>query len=286
MKKILRAFATLAACVAFSFLPGCDSHEETFAFGGYRFATDTFQQWKLPKSLREISGLAATADGRLFTHGDERAEIYQIDYRDGKLVKSFRLGISSDSRPVKGDFEGIAVRDSELYLITSNGILYRSQIGGDGSTMPYQTFNSGAGDLCEVEGLAYRPQTDMLLIACKEVRKVEFEDKVVVLQWSPQTRRLERDMSILINQSSTGGRFSASGISVSPRNGNLLLVSARQRRLLEVTPEAHVVAVLSLPMERYHRQTEGIEVTGSGTLVLADEGGNKRGRLGTYRARN
>jgi uncharacterized protein YjiK len=286
VKKTFRAFATLAACIALSFLPGCGSRDETFELGGYRFATDTFQQWKLPKSLREISGLAATADGRLFTHGDEKAEIHQIDYRDGKLVKSFSLGISSDSSPVKGDFEGIAIRDSELYLITSNGVLYRSQIGSDGSTMPYQTFNTGAGSLCEVEGLAYRPQTDMLLIACKEVRKVELEGKVVVLQWSPQTRRLEQDMSILLNQSSTGGRFSASGITVSPRNGNLLLISARQRRLLEVTPQAQVVAVLSLPMERYHRQTEGIEVTGSGILVLADEGGNKRGRLGTYRARD
>ncbi len=283
MKKTFRA---VPVCTILLLACGCEARKETFEIGGYSFVTESFQQWKLPKSLREISGLAASEDGRLFAHGDERGEIYQLDYRDGKLVKSFSLTSSAGGAPVRGDFEGIAVRKGEVYLVTSNGIIYRSQIGDDHSTMPYQTFNSGAGNLCEVEGLAYRAQTDMMLIACKEVRTAELDDQIVVLQWSPQTRRLERDMTILVSEASAGGRFNASGITVSPRSGNLVLVAARQRRLLEVTYAGEVMAILSLPHERYHRQTEGIEVTGGGTLVLADEGGNKRGRLGTYRARN
>ena len=286
MKKTFSTVLALQVCTILPLTSGCDAPDETFQLGGYRFATDSFQQWKLPTSLREVSGLAATVDGRLFTHADERAEIYQIDYRDGKLVKKFSLASSAGAKPVRGDFEGIAIRKAELYLVTSNGILYQSQIGSDGSTMPYQTFNSGAGSLCEVEGLAYRQQTDMLLIACKEARTKEHEDQLIVLQWSPRTRRLEKDMTLLISKELTGGRFSASGIAVSPRNGNLMLVAARQRRLIEVTSAGEMIAVLSLPMERYHRQTEGIEVTGSGILVLADEGGKKRGRLGIYRAGN
>lgn len=286
MKKTFRAALALQLCTILTLISGCDAPNETFEIGGYRFATDSFQQWKLPKSLTEISGLAATADGRLFAHNDERAEIYQIDYRDGKLVKTFSLGASADGKPVKGDFEGIAIRDGELYLVTSNGILYRSQIGGDGATMPYQTFNSGAGSLCEVEGLAYHAQTDMLLIACKEPRKKELEDQLVVLQWSPQTRRLENDVTLLIGNASTGGRFSASGITVSPRNGNMIMVAARQQKLLEATLGGEVITVFSLHLEGYHRQAEGIEVLADGTLLLADEGGEKRGRIGTYRARN
>jgi uncharacterized protein YjiK len=286
VKKTCRTFAEFAHLGFLLLTAGCDPQDETFDLGGYRFGTESFQQWKLPKSLKEISGLAATADGRLFAHADEQASIYQIDYRDGKLVKSFSLGSSADAKPVKGDFEGIALRDSELYLVTSNGILYRTQIGGDGSTMPYQTFNSGAGSLCEVEGLAYHQHTDTLLIACKKVRDDDFKNQLVVLQWSPQTRRLEREMTVLISEEAAGGRFSTSGIAVSPRNGNMILVAARQKKVLEAKLTGEVVTVFSLHLDSYHRQAEGIEMLSNGTLILADEGGKKRGRLGTYRARD
>ena len=62
------------------------------------------EQWDLPKSLREVSGLAFTADGRLFAHDDERAIVYQLDYSDGAVVKRFALG----DPPDEDDFEAIA----------------------------------------------------------------------------------------------------------------------------------------------------------------------------------
>ena len=71
---------------------------------------------------------------------------------------------------------------------------------------------------------------------------------------------------------------------MSPRNGNLVLVAARQQAMLEATMAGEIVNVFMLPMERYHRQPEGIALFADGTLLLADEGGNKRGRLGVYRA--
>ncbi len=284
MKKTSKAALAPLYLATFILLTGCNAPEESFEIGGYQFDVDSFQQWKLPKRLREISGLGATADGRLFAHGDEIATVHQLDYQDGKLVKSFSLGSSAEGDPLRGDFEGIALRENGLYLITSQGILYQSQIGGDGSIVPYQTFNTGASELCEVEGLAFHQQTDMLLIACKKLRAREFKGHVVVLQWSPQTRQLDEERTLTVSKKSVGGSFSPSGITISPRNGNLILVAAQQRKLLEVSLTGDVKNVFSLHMEGYHRQTEGIELLSQGTLILADEGGKKRGRLGTYRA--
>ena len=36
-------------------------------------------QVQLPAELHEISGLAVTADGRVFAHGDEDGTVYQLD---------------------------------------------------------------------------------------------------------------------------------------------------------------------------------------------------------------
>src|SRR4051812_7733773 len=56
--------------------------------------------WIMPPELREISGLALTADGRVVTHDDEVAKVYFIDPRRGILLKQFTLGTG-----LRGDFE-------------------------------------------------------------------------------------------------------------------------------------------------------------------------------------
>ncbi|MDE0682021.1 MAG: hypothetical protein OXI63_03810, partial [Candidatus Poribacteria bacterium] len=48
----------------------------------YDLKVETATHWKLPGRLYEISGLAMTLDNRLMAHNDEKAGIYEIDYRD------------------------------------------------------------------------------------------------------------------------------------------------------------------------------------------------------------
>ena len=61
---------------------------------------------ELPRRLREVSGLAMTADGRLLAHHDEAAVVFEIDDASGRVVKQFQL--ADLDAPVAGDFEGIA----------------------------------------------------------------------------------------------------------------------------------------------------------------------------------
>jgi hypothetical protein len=76
-----------------------------------------FMQWKLPKRLKEISGLALTPDERLLAITDEQAVVYELDYAEGRVIKSFWLG----DPIVRGDFEGIAVLEDTVWLLTSDG---------------------------------------------------------------------------------------------------------------------------------------------------------------------
>ena len=97
-----------------------------------------FLQWNLPDRLREISGLALTADQRLLAVADEAAIVYEVDYEAGQLVKSFALG-----RPVeRGDFEGIAVLDDTIWLMTSDGDLYSASEGDNGEQVEFERFET------------------------------------------------------------------------------------------------------------------------------------------------
>ena len=76
--------------------------------------------WIMPNELKEISGLALTADGKVLAHDDEIGRVYVIDPRGGLIVKRFNLGES----PPHGDFESITIAGSDIYLLASNGKLF------------------------------------------------------------------------------------------------------------------------------------------------------------------
>ena len=121
--------------------------------------------FKLPKRLREISGLAMLAGNRLFAHDDERGVVVEIGYRDGSIVKAFALG--GRRGPVADDFEGIAAAKGFIYLVTSSGQLYEFGEGADGETVPYNLYATGIGQYYEIEGLAYDPDQRVLLLVSK-----------------------------------------------------------------------------------------------------------------------
>ncbi len=85
-------------------LLGACGQPQPRATDDHPFQFSQMHQWKLPKALKEISGLALTQDERLFAIEDESANVFELDYDQGRLIKRFAV-----SDPVlRGDFEGIA----------------------------------------------------------------------------------------------------------------------------------------------------------------------------------
>ncbi len=247
-------------------------------------------EWKLPKRLREISGLATTPDGRLFAHNDERAIIYEIDIDEGEIVKSFHLGPNG----IEADFEGIAIAGDSIFLVTSTGTLYETVEGSADEEVNYATDDTGIGDVCEVEGLEYEPSDQTLLLACKTTRGLRLKGGVAVFRWSIESHRLAEPDLIWVSEDEIGRhlpqkRFHPSGIARHPANGTYLIISAREHALIEVTPSGNVVAAEDLKSGR-HRRAEGITVAvrknGAFDLIISNEGGNRRARLARYHDRS
>ena len=242
-----------------------------------------FRQWKLPASLREISGLALTPDERLLAITDEKAVVYELDYQEGRIIKSFAFG----NPVVRADFEGIAVLQDRVWLMTSDGLLFAASEGPDGRSVNYQKFDTGHGSYCELEGLAQDSEVGTLILACKEANSKG--DALMIFEWSVSGDGIDHLRDIAVPQRTIAEgidkkRINPSGVAIDPRSGEWVLVAARQKALFRLTTDGKLSeAVIRLKKSR-HRQAEGIEMTRDGRLLIADEGGDSRARLAVYQA--
>ena len=239
-------------------------------------------QWSLPDNLREISGLAFTSDGRLFAHDDERAIVYQLDYADGAVKKRFALG----DPPVEDDFEAIATTATHVYLVASTGKIFEAREGGDGESVPYQTYEAGTEEACEIEGAAYVPARDALALTCKRL----FDGRgkhTQIYYWSVAEHRVVemKDVTLRPATEQLGtDKFRISDITWDQSRARFVAVAAEERAVIELDLDGRILYASSLPRAS-HRQAEGIALDRDGKLLIADEGGKGQARLTIYPAR-
>ena len=237
-------------------------------------------RWLLPRELDEISGLAVTADGRLLTHNDQDGVVWEIDYRRGVLVKRFQLG----KQPIKGDFEGIAIANDRIFMISSNGKLYEFREGKDGERVNFNVYDTRLGSECEFEGVAFDPNLSSLLLACKNVQGTN--DSLVIYRWklhSGDSERLSRLALPIANVmgSNNWKGLHPSDITIDPLSGNYVLIAARERALIEITATGDPISARGLSAQ--HVQAEGVAITREGILIVSDESGGKDTRASARR---
>ena len=224
----------------------------------------------MPKELNEISGLALTGDGRLLTHGDQRGQVFEIDYRRGVAVKQFALGKPT----VRDDFEAIAVVGDTAILLTSTGKLYRFQEGANDERVEYTIDDTNLGSECQFEGMAFDPAIHALLLACKVVHMKALRDSLVIFRWpleggkNARVSRLTVPIKRVIGSNGWDG-LHPSDITIDPLTGNYVLVASRERALFEITPAGDVIFARPIPGE--HDQPEGVAITKDGILIISDE---------------
>ncbi|HET6760799.1 MAG TPA: hypothetical protein VFH13_01815 [Gemmatimonadaceae bacterium] len=239
--------------------------------------------WTLPAELREISGLALTGTGHVLAHGDEVSIISEIDPKTGIVLKRFAL----EGDP-HGDFEGIASAGTDIYLLQSNGTLFKFTEGANGERVPYSKHDTRLGKECEFEGVAFEPDSSRLLLACKRVLKKSQSDELVIYRLPlPITDSLRLSVLAIpmaeVIGSNRWKRFHPSDMAVDPTTGNYVLVSAQEKGLAVIAPDGQVVR--SEPLPAGHRQAEGVAVTRDTILIVSDEATQKPAAITLYRWR-
>ncbi len=127
--------------------------------------------WIMTPQLREISGLALTSRGTVLTHDDNSGRVSEIDPKTGILLKAFSLVGNQ-----KEDFEAIAIAGNDIYLMASDGKLFRFREGADGQQVQFMLFDTGLRKQCEFESLTYEADSTRLLMACKRQLATQSRD--------------------------------------------------------------------------------------------------------------
>jgi len=241
-------------------------------------------QSKLPRHLDEVSGLAMTTDQRLFAHDDEKGLISELDTSTGSMRSTFVTTFAG--APIAADFEGIAVLNDQIYLATSDAVIYECPQGADGQRVACAKYETGLGSQYELEGLASAANGRELILVSKHPRSKALAGLVCIDRWSTERKELVAGGRVTVPIAAFADpidedTFQPSGVEIDAATGNYLVLAARPRSLAEVTPQGTVLAVVTLP-KRLHRQPEGIAVGADGSLLIADEGADGGGRLTIY----
>jgi uncharacterized protein YjiK len=237
---------------------------------------------KLPDEISEISGIAVTGDDRLFCHGDEDADVFQIDMNTGKVIKKFYVGETS----VNGDFEDITIAGERFFLVESKGVIVEFNEGGDGEHVPYVVYKTFLKSSNNVEGLCYDPEINSLLLVCKDYPGKGYEkNKAVYYLFLNNMTLYEKPRFLIplkdIKKNTSENEFSPSGIARHPKTGTFFIIAARGNAIIELSRDGEILAQRDLP-EKVHKQPEGIAITGDGTVLISNEGRFKSARLISY----
>ena len=224
-------------------------------------------KWIMPPKLREISGLVLTSRGTVLAHDDNAGRVYEIDPKSGVLLKGFSLMGNQ-----KEDFEAIAIAGNDIYLMASDGKLFRFREGADGQQVQFIMFDTGLGKACEFEGLTYEADSTRLLMVCKRIHDKQMHEVRIYRMPLPLNRTTFSEMRIPLEQvvgSNKWKNFRPSDITIDPFTKNYVIIASHEKGLIVVTPDGDVVRSEPLPGD--HRQPEGVAITRDSLLIVSDE---------------
>jgi len=245
----------------------------------YSFSDEHTRTITLPKRLNEISGLAVTGEDRLFSHNDEIGTVYEVDIETGKILNQFYLG----KNKLKKDFEGIAAVNDSLFLVTSSGVLYKFNYPDDERNVEYIKVNTFLSAKYDVEGLCYDKATNSLLLVCKEYAGKNLKEYKAIYSFDLSRYKLEEEPRFLINLDSIKNKFninnfSPTGIEVHPYSGNVFILSSHEKVIVELSSNGELLNAVKLKSKN-HRQPEGITFLLNLSLLISDEGQNKKAKV-------
>jgi uncharacterized protein YjiK len=238
-------------------------------------------EWIMPPELREISGLALTSRGTVLTHDDNIGRVYEIDPKTGILLKAFSL-----AGGVRGDFEAITIAGSDVYLLRSNGRIFKFKEGADASQVPYSAYDTGLGKECEFESMAYEADSSRLLLVCKKFLQKKAPKELLIYRVPLPLGDRSGITAMQVAMKDVVGsnhwkNFHPSDIGIDPITKNYVIVASREKGLIVVAPDGEVVR--SEPIPGDHRQAEGVAITPDSLLLVSDEANVKPPAITLYR---
>lgn len=223
--------------------------------------------WELPSALKEISGMNLLNDSVMLCQEDENGKLYLYNLSSKEIDKTIPF-----SNPQ--DYEDLAVVGADVYLIQSNGNIV--QVTGYLQTPVLKKYKTALSRKNDTEGICYDRVSNALLIACKEDQSISETSKQPKAIY---TFKLDGDVltekPLLVFEEKD---FKPSAIAVHPVTGNIFVLSASKRKLLEVNRQGDVLQRYELKGDLF-KQPEGLTFSATADLYISNEGAGGNGNI-------
>lgn len=232
------------------------------------------ETWELPDELDEISGIVWIDDHTLACVQDENGIIYLYDLDE----KSIREEIPFSGN---GDYEGIALHKTDLYVMQSDGLLYEIKDWRE-TNRTISSYQTGFKAANNMESLTYSAKDSSLLTAPKDkdandefkgIYKISMTSKRVDVN-SP-TYKIEMNAEALKNYRDKKLRktFNPSEIAVHPKTNDIYVLEGKNPKLLILDENGNLKNVYKLD-EINFPQPEGMTFSADGDLYISNEAVN------------
>lgn len=247
---------------------------------GFNF--DRPQVVKLPKKLKEISGLAGwKSDGQLLAVQDEDGLFFVVDAKQGTIIEEFKFGKDRD-------YEGIARKGDEVYVLEGDGDFHHITFVAGQTEYEANKIETDFTSRNDTEGICYDSETNSLLIVPKE-DQFDTSDKNdyqrAIYSYDLETQLMSTTPAFYIDQFAVGqavyGKnrpflMKPSGIAVDPITKDIYVI-ASVGNILVVIDRENDIKHIEMLREKIFRQPEGICFDTEGNLYISSEGRGKKG---------
>ncbi len=252
--------------------------------------------YTLPDSLYEISGLTDVDSSHIGCVQDEKGIVFLYNLREARIDSRFTFNFD-------GDYEGITKVRNDMFVLRSDGYLFRINNYMHGSTAKRDSFATSV-PITNNEGLCYDEKNNILLIAAKgrikkskDMRDLRFvygfrldsfkimAEPILTIDVNTVAAKMKlKGMKIASLPKKegkvkyTGPKFMPSSIAVHPISDKLYLLSAVDKLLAIFNRNGESIDVIQLPVDLFPKP-EGITFLPNGDMLISNEGNGGKANL-------
>lgn len=242
---------------------------------------------KLPKDLKEISGLANWFQpDDVIAVQDEDGKLFIVNTQTGNVKSEFKFGKDRD-------YEGISRVDSTIFVLERDGDIHRINYRPGEDDLDSDKIETDFSYRNDTEGICYDSMTNSLLIVPKaqELNPQEKDYRHGVYAVDLETGEMEPQPRFFVDEFAIGevvyGKSSPysmkpSGVAVDPLTGDIYVIASVGNILVVIDRESHIKHI-ELLKEKTLTQPEGIAFNARGDLFISSEGRGGKGVIVTFR---
>ena len=234
---------------------------------------------KLDLKIKEISGVVwDNHKDQFIAHNDEKGTIFYLDKNNAGIVKEFQFSTS------KGDYEDIAMAKNDIYVLRSDGLLYKIVTDSAGSQKSFDLGKIELSGQVDFETLYYDPERNALIMLCKNCAS---DDKKLVSAYAyyPDSIGFVNKPIYSIDVAKVKelspretSRFQPSAARIHPVLKKLFILSSASNQLVIADLDGNVEGVYMLSKKLFP-QAEGLTFKSNGEMFISNEGVSAKAEL-------